>query len=140
MTEMTFLNVQSTTNQKVSKPNLQFSFSADPLMVLHIHVKFTRLSHKKNCYFQCLKTHNSKRTKPDLWFLCSTCHLMLLQRAHVYDWDHYLQCPKGNNSKSRQTRVTVYEFCMLNEGLNLCEVSSKYLQQFPTYTAGTRTW
>ena len=41
MTEMTIFNVERAITQKVSKPDLQFSFCADPLMVLHIHVKFT---------------------------------------------------------------------------------------------------
>ena len=26
---------------------------------------------------------------------------VIIKRAQVYDWDHYLQCPKGSNSKSR---------------------------------------
>ena len=35
----------------------------------------------------------------------------------------------------------VHEFCMSSyEALNLPEVSSKYLRQFPTYRADTSTW
>ena len=47
MTEMTIFNVQRAitkkVTQKVNKPDLQFSFSEDPLMVLHNHVKFTSI-------------------------------------------------------------------------------------------------
>ena len=46
MTEMTIFNVQRATFQKASKLDLQLSFSADPLMVLHIRVKFTSISQK----------------------------------------------------------------------------------------------
>ena len=58
MTEMTIFNVQRAISQKASKPELLFSFSADPLMVFHIRVKFK--SYHRNCYFQISKTHNSK--------------------------------------------------------------------------------
>ena len=40
MTEITIFNVQRAITQKVSKPDLQFLFSTDPLKVLHIRVKF----------------------------------------------------------------------------------------------------
>ena len=43
MTEMIIFNGQRAISQKASKPDLQFSFSADPLMVFHICVKFTRI-------------------------------------------------------------------------------------------------
>ena len=46
MTEMIIFNVQRAISQKASKPDLQFSFSADPLMALHIRVKFTSISQK----------------------------------------------------------------------------------------------
>ena len=46
MTEMTIFNVQKAITQKVSKPDLQFSFSADAFMVLYICVKFTSISQK----------------------------------------------------------------------------------------------
>ena len=39
---------------------------------------------------------------------------------------------KGNNSKSKQTIVTVHETCMLCHGaLNLCKVTTKYMKRFP---------
>ena len=38
MTEMTIFDVQRAITKKVSKPELQFSFSAVPLMVLHFQV------------------------------------------------------------------------------------------------------
>ena len=43
---MTIFNVQRAITQKVSKLDLQFSFSADPLMLLHISVKLRSLSQK----------------------------------------------------------------------------------------------
>ena len=43
---MTIFNSQRAITHKVSKPDLQFSFSADLLVVLHIHVKFTNTSQK----------------------------------------------------------------------------------------------
>ena len=46
MTEMIIFIVQRAISQKSSKPGLQFYFSADPLMVLHIRVKFTIISQK----------------------------------------------------------------------------------------------
>ena len=46
MTEMTFFNVQKAITQLVSQPELQFSFSSDPFIVLRIRVKFTSISQK----------------------------------------------------------------------------------------------
>ena len=31
-----------------------------------------------------------------------------------------VECSKGNNSKSRKTRVTVHVFCMSSHGVNIC--------------------
>ena len=56
MTEMTIFNVQRAIIQKVSKPVLQFLFSADPLLVLHIRVKFINISQK--LLFSMFKDHN----------------------------------------------------------------------------------
>ena len=58
MTEMNIFNVQRAITQEVSKPDLQFSFSADTLMVLHICKVYKYIS--ETVSFQCLKTHNSK--------------------------------------------------------------------------------
>ena len=50
----------------------------------------------------------------------------------------YVQCSKGNNSKSRQTRVTVYVFYMsFYNILHLCEVWWKYLEVYQIYGADT---
>ena len=46
-------------------------------------------------------------------------------QTQVHGRNGYVQCSKGNNSKSRQTKVMVHVFCMSSHGaLNLCEVSS----------------
>ena len=36
-------------------------------------------------------------------------HFQVIERAQGYDWDHYLQCPKGGNSK-RSNSVMVLVF------------------------------
>ena len=86
----------------------------------------------------------------ELWFLCSAHHIMVIhicmkfqenisnsfqvtERIHIVQkW--LVQSSKGNNSKSRQTRVTVHKF------YKLCKVSSKYVKGFPTYREDTSTW
>ena len=96
-----------------SKSRLTLS-SAHPLMVLYIWEKF----HKNisNCF-------------------------QLTEQTQVHGRNGYVQCSMGNNSKSRQTRVTVDEFYLLpHQALNLYEASPKYLKQFPTYRADTSTW
>ena len=39
-----------------------------------------------------------------------------LQSGHEYMLEMAVQCSNGNNSKSRQTRVTVPVFCTLSHG------------------------
>ena len=75
MTERTIFNVQRAITQKVSKPDLQFLISADPLMVLHISVKFTVIT---ETYFNVQRPIVKKVIKPGLWYLCSKCQLKLL--------------------------------------------------------------
>ena len=38
----------------------------------------------------------------------------------MYGGNGHFQYSKGNNSKSRKTRVTVNVFCMLSHGVNIC--------------------
>ena len=82
-----------------------------------------------------------KVDQPELLFFCSAHHRMVLytcEKFHnnilkdfqlteqilVQARNGYVQCSKGNNSKSRQTRVTVYVFCTLSHSaLHYCEVS-----------------
>ena len=69
----------------------------------------------------------------ELWFMCSAHHLMMLyicvkfhenitnsirvmERTRVYGRNGYVQCSKGNNSVSRQTRVTVHVFYTSSHG------------------------
>ena len=53
----------------------------------------------------------------------------------------YVQWSKGNNSKSRQTRVMVHVFWTSSDGaLHLCEVSWKYLKWYQSYRADTKLW
>ena len=52
----------------------------------------------------------------------------------MYDWDHYLQCSKGGNSKSRLFRDMVLVFCQsYHDDIHLHKVSRKYLKQFSSY-------
>ena len=71
--------------------------------------------------------------------MCSACCLIVLyicvkfpenisngfpltERTRVHGRNSYIQCLKGINSKSRQTRVKVHVFCMLSYGaVHLCE-------------------
>ena len=46
LAEMTIFSVQRAIAQNVSKPDLQISFSADPLTGLYIHVKIRSISQK----------------------------------------------------------------------------------------------
>ena len=38
----------------------------------------------------------------------------------MYGGNGHFQYSKGNNSKSRKTRVTVHVFCMSSFGVNIC--------------------
>ena len=38
----------------------------------------------------------------------------------MYGGNGHFQYSKGNNSKSRKTRVTVHVFCMSSHGVNIC--------------------
>ena len=87
MVEMAMFNVQRAMTPKAGKPVLRFMCSAHCLIVLYICVKF----HENICNgFQ------------------------LTKRTRVHGRNGYVQCSKGNNSKSRQNRVTVHVFCMMS--------------------------
>ena len=46
----------------------------------------------------------------------------VMERTRVHGRNGYVHCSNGNNSKSRQTRVTVHMFCTSSHGaLHLCE-------------------
>ena len=77
MTETIIFNVQRAITQKISKPDLLFSFSADLLMVLHICVKLTKYI-AETVIFNVQRPITQKIIKSAVWFLCSTCHLILL--------------------------------------------------------------
>ena len=51
----------------------------------------------------------------------------LTERTQVHGINGYIQCSKGNNSKNRQTRVTVHEFCIQTVIYTLTKTLSKYL-------------
>ena len=75
MIEVTIFNSQRAITQKVSKPDLQFSFCADSLIVLHFRAK---LILTETVIFTVQRPITQKVIKADLWFLCFACHIMLL--------------------------------------------------------------
>ena len=78
-------NVQRAITPKVSKPELRFMCSTRHLMELYICVKFREII---------------------------TNHSRLVERTRVHGRNGYVQCSKGNNSKSRQkNRVTGHVLC-----------------------------
>ena len=117
----------------------EFEFSACCLM--YISVKFHEITWNGlkvteqiqlwlKTYLQCSKGYNSK----SMWNIftvlvfCMLSHggkyfckvfmklsetsFQVTEPTQVYDWNHYLQCSKGSNCKSRQTRV--YGSCVLH--------------------------
>ena len=90
---MAMFNIKRAITPKVGKPELGFMCSAHCLIVLYICVKFrenitngirvmeqTQI-HGRNGYVQLSKGNNSKSRQPDLWFMCSAHHLMVLYIA-----------------------------------------------------------
>ena len=81
MVEMAVFNVQRTITPKLGKPKVWFNSSACCLMVLYIPVKFRE------------NISNSIR---------------VMQWTRVHGRNGYVQCSKGNNCISRQTRLMVH--------------------------------
>ena len=103
--------VKRAATPKVGYPELRFLGSAPCLMVPYIIVKF----------------HNNILNG-----------FQLTVQIRVHGRNSYVQCSKGNNSRSRQTRVMVHMFCMWSySALYLCEVSRKYLLWYQSYRADT---
>ena len=92
--------------------------SVSCLMMLYICVKFHQLwilcsARCLMVFYTCEKFHNNISNG-----------FQLTERTREHNRNGYAQCSKDNNSKSRQTRVTVYVFCMsFHSALHLCEVS-----------------
>ena len=103
MVEIAMFNIQRAITPKVGKQELWFIYSA-------------RRSYCLTFVWKC-RENTSKS-------------FQLTERTRVHGWNgyvQYVQCSKGNNSKSRKTRVTVYVFFTLSRGaLHLCEVWWKY--------------
>ena len=73
------------------------------------------------------------RLQENLWD-----NFQVIERAQVYDLDHYLKCLKNSNSKSRKFRIMVLVFCTSYHGdKNLHKVSRKYRKQFSSYRVDT---
>ena len=76
--------------------------------------------------------------------MISRTFFQLTGRTQVHGRNCYVQCSKGNNSKSRQTRVTDYVFCKSSHStLHLCEVLEKAIAAkrtaFKAWKAGKGT-
>ena len=152
MVELAMFSVQRVITPKVEEPMLWFTCtcSARRPMVLYICVKFyENISngfqltertwvHGGNGYVQSAIT--PEESKRELRFMCSARCLIVLyicvmccenitNGIRVMEWTRvhgrigYVQCSKGNNSKSRQTGVMVHVFCRSSYGaLHLCEI------------------
>ena len=103
MTRITINNVQWAVTPKAGNAELPFLCFAHLIMVIYICIKFQNIS-------------NSFQAKE--W-------------TQIYYRNHYFQSSKSHKSKSRLTRVRVLMLCTSShDALHLCEVSSKYLEQF----------
>ena len=51
-----------------------------------------------------------------------------IQSGHVYGRNGHFQYSKGNNCKSRKTRVTVHVFCVSSHGVNIVSSFMKICQ------------
>ena len=96
MVEIAIFNtyyIQRVVTPKIGLPELGFLCFAHPLIVLYI----------------CEKSHENTYNS-----------FQLTERTQVHGRNGYVQCSKGNISKSRQIRDTVHEFCTsLHRALNL---------------------
>ena len=158
ITDITIFNVQKGLNSKSrlsrSTVRLFYTWSHNALhfvLVLSKYLKrFPRYKpdrvHAGNGYFQslfCSKGGSSKSRLPMcsahplmVLYICEKFHqnisngFQLTERTQVHGRNGYVQCSKGNNSKRRQTRVTVEKFCSSSyQALNLCENPSKCLKK-----------
>ena len=99
----------------------------EPLMANHLSV-FTWKPTQKLEFWGLSRI--SKSGQPALWVLCSVHHLIVLnicikfheniinafqvtERTWAYGRNHYFECSKGHNSKSKQVRVIGLVYCML---------------------------
>ena len=80
-------------------------------------------------------------TLSQVLYICSSKYLEWFSTYRaVHGRNGYVQPSKGNNFKSRQTKVTVNVFCTLSHSAShLCEVWWKYLKPFWTYRADMNT-
>ena len=111
--EMTMFNVQGIITPKVSQSDLRFMCSACRLIILHICVKF-----RENI----------------------TKGIRVMERTREHGRNGYVQCSRGDNSVSRQTRVMIHFCTSCHGGLHWCEVSWKYLKRFQSYGADMKLW
>ena len=90
--------------------------------------------------FNVQRAITPKVAKPELQFMCSAHHLLMLyicvklhenisngfqltEQKRVHGRNGYVQCSKYNNSKSKQTKVMVHALCTsTHSALHLCEV------------------
>ena len=100
---------------------------------------FEVIEQTRFCDRQSSKENNSKSIKQELWFLCSTSCLMLIdiymkfredsfngfqviERTRFCDRQTYRQSSNGNNLKSINARVMVLALCTLSVDWYLYEV------------------
>ena len=144
MVEIAIFNiydVQRALTPKVGYAELWFLLSARRLMVLYIYIRFYKNISQtvfnlygSNGYVQHSKGNNSKSRQPRVTFMCFACRLIVLYifmkfreiitngvrligRTPVHGRIGYVQCSKGNDSNSRQTRVMVHVFCTFSDSV-----------------------
>ena len=138
--------------------------SAHCLMVLYICERFHQniwngfqlteqtQVHGRNGYFQCSEGSNSKSRQTKLPFISSAHCLIVLyicvkfcenisysfqltEWTQVQGTNGYVQCSKGNNSKSTELQFMCSVHCLIV--LYICEVWWKYLRQYQSYENDT---
>ena len=114
MMEMAMFNVQRAITPNIDKVEPRFICPARCLMMLYIRAQF-----RENI----------------------TNGIRIMERTQVHGRNGYVQCSKGNNSKSRQTRVMVHVFCTSSHSALHCRgVSWKYLKRNQIYGADKKLW
>ena len=66
-----------------------------------------------------------------------TNRIRAMEQTRVRGRNGYVQCSKGNNSISRQTRVTVHVFCTLSHGAYTGVSGIKVMKRTRNYEALT---
>ena len=146
MTETIIFNVQRAITQKISKPDLLFSFSADLLMVLHICVKLTKYI-AETVIFNVQRPITQKIIKSAVWLssyfalhFCKALRKSLEPFSCYRKGTHIWLGSLFTMSKRCLLQKQVIQFWFLCFAhhimvIHLHKVSRKYLKQFSSCSA-----